>query len=88
MLPVAALQFRQDGPRVAAVRGHARQGQQIALLGVKLGRDLGRNVEVLDGVTPADMLVLNPHDAIEEGERVRVTNSGYTTQAPARHSSR
>lgn len=70
LIPVAALQFRQDGPRVAIVNGEAQGEQRIAMHQVKLGRDLGRFVEVLNGVTPKDQIVLNPHDAIEENELV------------------
>lgn len=71
VVPVAALQFRQNGPRVAVVRADAQGEQHIALVGVKLGRDFGRTVEVLEGVTDKDEIVLNPHDSIEDGERVR-----------------
>ncbi|MFP5392842.1 MAG: efflux RND transporter periplasmic adaptor subunit [Gammaproteobacteria bacterium] len=70
VVPVATLQFRQDGPRIAVVQSDATGEQRIALRSVKLGRDLGRTVEVVDGVTASDLLVLNPHDAIEDGERV------------------
>jgi RND family efflux transporter MFP subunit len=71
VVPVAALQFRKDGPRVALVQADARGVQRVRLRPVKLGRDFGRTLEVLDGVTAADLLVLNPHDAIEDGEPVR-----------------
>jgi multidrug efflux system membrane fusion protein len=65
-LPPNTLHFRQDGPRVAVVG----EGGRIALKSVKLGRDLGRSVEVLAGLSPKDAVVLNPHDTILEGERV------------------
>ncbi|RZI84800.1 MAG: efflux RND transporter periplasmic adaptor subunit [Rubrivivax sp.] len=65
VLSVNALQFRQEGPRVAVVNG-----DRISLRNIKLGRDLGRVVEVTSGLGPKDAVVLNPHDAIEEGERV------------------
>jgi multidrug efflux system membrane fusion protein len=70
VVPVAALQYRQNGPRVAVVRKDAQGVERIALRPVKLGRDYGRSVEVLEGVTAEDALVLNPHDAIEDGEPV------------------
>jgi RND family efflux transporter MFP subunit len=70
VVPVAALQFRKDGPRVALVQADAGGLQRIVIRSVKLGRDFGRTVDVLDGVTERDALVLNPHDSIEEGERV------------------
>jgi multidrug efflux system membrane fusion protein len=71
VVPVAALQFRQDGPRLAVVRTDGHGGQRIALVNVKLGRDFGRTVEVVDGVTEQDEIVMNPHDSIEDGEVVK-----------------
>ena len=66
LVPPNTLQFRQDGPRVAVVG----EGDKISLRQIKLGRDLGRAVEVISGLSPKDQVVLNPHDTIEEGERV------------------
>lgn len=66
LLPPNTLQFRQDGPRVAVVT----DGDKVALRAVKLGRDLGRSVEVVAGLSPKDAVILNPHDTLEEGERV------------------
>jgi multidrug efflux system membrane fusion protein len=65
-IPPNALQFRQDGPRVAVIG----EGGKISLRSIKLGRDLGRAVEVVSGLFPKDAVVLNPRDTIEEGERV------------------
>jgi len=56
----------QDGPRVAVVDAH----NQVSLRAVKLGRDLGRSVEVTSGLSPQDKVVLNPPDTIDAGERV------------------
>ncbi|MGC3944548.1 MAG: efflux RND transporter periplasmic adaptor subunit [Chryseolinea sp.] len=66
LVPPNTLQFRQDGARVAVLG----EGDKIGLRQVKLGRDLGRAVEVVAGLSPKDAVVLNPHDTIEEGERV------------------
>ena len=67
LLPPNTLQFRQDGARVAVVG----EGGQVFLRPIKLGRDLGKAVEVVSGISPKDAVILNPHDTIEEGERVR-----------------
>jgi multidrug efflux system membrane fusion protein len=66
LVPANTLQFRQDGPRVAVVG----EGGKVVLREVKLGRDLGRSVEITSGLAPKDSVILNPHDSIEEGERV------------------
>ena len=66
LLSPQALQFRQDGPRVAVVG----EGGKVSLRSVKLGRDLGLSIEVLSGISPKDAVMLNPHDSLEEGEVV------------------
>ena len=66
LLSPSTLQFRQDGAQVAVVG----EGGKVSLRPVKLGRDLGRAVEVIAGVSPKDAIILNPPDTIEEGERV------------------
>ena len=37
---------------------------------IELGRDLGRTVEILSGLTGMERLVLNPPDGLKEGDRV------------------
>lgn len=66
LLSPNTLQFRQDGAQVAVVG----EGGKVSLRPVKLGRDLGRAVEVIAGISPKDAVILNPPDTIEEGERV------------------
>jgi RND family efflux transporter MFP subunit len=66
LLSPNTLQFRQDGAQVAVVG----EGGKVSLRPVKLGRDLGRAVEVIAGISPKDAIVLNPPDTMEEGERV------------------
>jgi len=67
-LPAAALQFRSDGIRVATLGA----GDAVVFRSVELGRDLGREFEVLGGIGPDDRVVLDPPDSLAEGERVRV----------------
>ena len=42
---------------------------------VVLGRDFGRTLEVLSGVTAADRVILNPPDSLVAGTVVRVAAS-------------
>lgn len=64
-VPQGTVQFRQEGPRVALV-----QNDHIVLRNLTLGRDLGRDIEVLSGLSPKDDIVLNPPDSITDGEQV------------------
>ena len=62
------LLFRKEGVRVATVDG----GRHVSLRTVKLGRNFGDTVEVLDGITAHDQLVLNPSDSLAEGDEVSI----------------
>jgi RND family efflux transporter MFP subunit len=63
-----ALLFRSVGLRVAAVDPAGR----VKLIPVKVGRNFGPNVEVLDGLKGDERLVLNPPDSMAEGDVVTV----------------
>lgn len=66
LLPPNTLQFRADGARVAVVGPDSK----VYLRDIQLGRDLGRAVEVVAGISSKDAVILNPADTIEEGELV------------------
>lgn len=67
-LPVNALLFRSEGPRAAIVGPDSK----VHLSPVIIGRDYGRDIEVLGGVEESDKIILNPPDSLEEGEQVQV----------------
>jgi RND family efflux transporter MFP subunit len=66
-VPANTLLFRAEGLRVAVVRDGRAQ-----LVPVTIGRDYGRSVEVVDGLTPADAVILDPADSLVSGTAVRV----------------
>jgi len=57
--------IRPDGPQVAVVRDGVVHFQRI-----RIGRDFGREVEVLSGLADGELLVVNPGDDVREGIRV------------------
>jgi RND family efflux transporter MFP subunit len=65
-VPTNALVIRGDGVKVAVVGAENR----IQLKPIKIGRNYGQSVEVLDGVTVNDRLVLNPSDSLTDGDQV------------------
>lgn len=67
-IPVNALLFRPEGPRVAVVGSD----QKIHLAAVIIGRDFGNKIEILGGLKPDDQIVVNPADSLEENEPVQV----------------
>jgi RND family efflux transporter MFP subunit len=66
-VPVNALLFRAEGPRVAVVDAH----HVAHLHAIKIGRDYGGSLEVLSGLSAEDWIVLNPADGLDDGQTVR-----------------
>lgn len=78
-IPNFALLFRPEGTMVAVVGPDRR----IHLQTLTIGRDLGDSVEVLGGIKSEDTFVINPPDALEEGERVLIaTNNAGSSGNP------
>jgi RND family efflux transporter MFP subunit len=71
LAPTNTLLFRAEGTLVALVDGKG----QVRLRRVSVGRNYGADFEVLDGITEADRMVLNPPDWLAEGQTV-VLNPG------------
>jgi len=67
-IPTNALMIRAEGPRVAAVGADSK----VHLRVVRVGRNYGEAIEVLDGVDNKDRLVLNPPDSLNDGDLVSV----------------
>ncbi|HMW47519.1 MAG TPA: efflux RND transporter periplasmic adaptor subunit, partial [Cellvibrionaceae bacterium] len=65
--PAASLIVSDQTQRVAIVD----EQQKIRFQTVKLGRDLGRDVEILEGISPSDNLVVSPPDQLVAGEQVK-----------------
>jgi membrane fusion protein (multidrug efflux system) len=68
-LPINALLFRPEGTMAAVVGSDGR----LNLKKLVIGRDFGASVEVLQGITLEDNIVINPPDALDQGEQVNVT---------------
>ena len=70
-IPANTLLFRREGLRVGVVRdGRAN------LIPVTIGRDYGASVEIVSGLQPADSIILDPSDSLENGSPVRVQLGG------------
>ncbi len=66
MIPASALLIKNDEPYVVVVD----KQQKIQFHPIKIGRDLGKSIEVIAGVSPDDALVLSPSELLEAGEKV------------------
>jgi RND family efflux transporter MFP subunit len=79
-IPNTALIIRGQGIKVAVVGADKR----IKMQAVTLGRNLGEQVEVLSGLESGVRLVLNPPDALSEGDTVSFNPDPPKTEAPAK----
>jgi len=67
-VPVNAMLFRQEGPRLAIVGAD----NKVQLRPITIGRDYGTTLEVLGGVSLEDRIIINPADSLENGQKVNV----------------
>lgn len=67
-LPSNTLLFRPEGVQVGVVQADGA----VALRSIKLGRDFGRTVEILEGVSQSDRVILNPSDSLADGIKVHI----------------
>src|ERR1700678_3581437 len=78
-VPATALVFRAQGLQIATVV-RDNQGGQVKLHNVTQGRDFGNTVEVLNGLTADDLVVVNPPDSITDGAQVRIAKPQQNQQ--------
>jgi RND family efflux transporter MFP subunit len=71
VVPTNVLLFRPEGTHVALVDS----GGRVHLALVKLGTDFGTRVEVLQGLSAEDRIVLNPADSLADGDVVTLAAS-------------
>jgi RND family efflux transporter MFP subunit len=67
-VPVNALLFRAEGLRAIVVDAN----HKLHLQPLTVGRDYGTTLEVLQGITASDWIVLNPADSLDDGQPVNV----------------
>lgn len=77
-IPVNAMLFRAEGARAAVVGADGK----VHLRPITIGRDYGTTLEIVDGVTVADQVIVNPSDSLEEGQQVRVAQSKPGGESP------
>ena len=70
-LPNNTLLFRAQGLQVGVVKPDSA----VELRDIKVGRDLGTTIEIVQGVTPSDRVILNPADSLVTGDVVRVAET-------------
>src|SRR6266513_1101745 len=67
-LPNNTLLFRAQGLQVGVVK----PDNTVELHDIKVGRDFGTTIEIVQGVTPSEIVIVNPSDSLITGTAVRV----------------
>jgi len=67
-LPANTVLFRSAGLQVATVDGQ----KHVKLKSFVQGRDFGNTIEILSGLDPNEMVILNPPDSLTDGVVVRI----------------
>jgi RND family efflux transporter MFP subunit len=68
VVPANVLLFRSEGPCVGIVGSDNR----VELRHIKIGRDLGDKLEITEGISENDRIILNPSDSLAAGTIVEV----------------
>jgi multidrug efflux system membrane fusion protein len=71
-VPVNAMLFRKEGPRLAVVG----TDNTVSLRPITIGRDYGVTMEVLGGISIEDRVIINPADSLEDGQKVNIASDG------------
>ena len=77
-LPSSTLLFRKEGLQVATVG----PDNKVVLKNIKLGRELGKEVEVTAGIDGADLVIDSPSDSILQGDPVRIKPAKAAAKRP------
>src|SRR5438874_5132612 len=77
-LPNNALLFRAQGLQVGVVK----PDNKVELRDLKVGRDFGTSIEIVQGLDPSDKVILNPADSLVSGDVVRVPSAPTSSPAP------
>ncbi|HMH89306.1 MAG TPA: efflux RND transporter periplasmic adaptor subunit [Steroidobacteraceae bacterium] len=69
-LPANTVLFRAAGMQVATVDSRKR----VQLKSIVVGRDFGNTIEILSGLEPSAVVILNPPDSLTDGVLVRIAD--------------
>jgi len=69
VIPGNTLIFRAQGTQVGVVDTDT---DTVHLKDIKIGRDFGTKLEVVDGLNESDSVILNPSDSLTDGDKVQL----------------
>lgn len=75
LIPGNALIFRAQGPQVGVVGSDGT----VQLKDIKIGRDFGTKLEIVNGLQAGDSVIVNPSDSLTNGLKVQVKKEDKPT---------
>lgn len=80
LLPANTVLFRSEGTMVGVVGA----GNKVELKKIKIGKDLGTHLEITQGLSPDDQVIVDPSESLASGQTVKIRPSqNEKKQAPA-----
>jgi RND family efflux transporter MFP subunit len=79
LIPANTLLFRKEGPAVGVVRA----GGKVEIRKVKIGTDLGTQLEIVNGLSSSDRLIVNPSDSLSNGIEVHIVKPNLDSSSIA-----
>ncbi|MCE0497617.1 MAG: efflux RND transporter periplasmic adaptor subunit [Methylacidiphilales bacterium] len=77
VIPGNALIFRAQGAQVGVVD---MDDNTVHLQNIKIGRDFGTKLEVVDGLQETDSVIVNPSDSLTDGAHVQVNDQSQISR--------
>jgi RND family efflux transporter MFP subunit len=71
LIPANTLLFKSEGTMVAVVGSDSK----VVLKKIKTGKDLGTHLEITQGLSPDDRVIVNPSDSLASGQAVKIRPS-------------
>jgi RND family efflux transporter MFP subunit len=68
MIPANTLIFRSEGTMVGVVGAE----NKVEVKKIKIGKDLGTHLEVTQGLSPDDQVIVDPSTSLASGQKVRI----------------
>jgi RND family efflux transporter MFP subunit len=78
LVPANTVLFRSDGTMMGVVG----KDNKVELRKIEIGEDLGTHLEIAQGLSSDDRLIVNPSDSLASGQKVRIRPS-QNEQKPA-----
>jgi RND family efflux transporter MFP subunit len=68
LLPSNTVLFRSEGTMVGVVGA----GNKVELKKIKIGKDLGTHLEITQGLSPDDQVIVDPSESLASGQTVKI----------------